>query len=159
MENVKEEKKLNWWTRKTTGGKVAFILSAILTLISVFAFVVLMDLRTFLGNEIADMVYGEGVTNGWHRIGIAMVNSTGSWIMTAVIIFITIVFIFISNDCFTYSFSCQIHHNHRCYLFHSRRMGCRCCWHYRWCWSAHSHHRFRLSKPYPRCCLWYFYCF
>ena len=97
MENVKEEKKLNWWTRKTTGGKVAFILSAILALISVFAFVVLMDLRTFLGNEIADMVYGEGVTNGWHRIGIAMVNSTGSWIMTAVIIFITIVFIFISN--------------------------------------------------------------
>ena len=92
-----KEKKLNWWTRKSLFGKICFIFAAILACVSIFAVIVIADLRPFLGNEIADAVYGVGVPNGWVAMGRAMMASTISWILTGIIVFITFLFIFICN--------------------------------------------------------------
>lgn len=97
MENGTEIKKQNWWKVKSLTGKISFVIAVILALISTFAIFVIADLRLFLGNEVADVVYGEGVPNGWVAAGRAMANSVTSWILTAIIIFVTFVFIFICN--------------------------------------------------------------
>ena len=97
MENSVKEKKQNWWTVKTAKNKVSFIIAVIIALLSIFAFIVLMDMRRFLGNEIADMVYGSEISSGWIAVGRKMKSSVSSWVLTLVIIFITFLFIFVSN--------------------------------------------------------------
>ena len=97
MENEVKEKKQNWWTRKSTAGKVAFIIAAILALFSIFALIIVMDLRRYVGEDIGDLVYGPGISSGWEKFGISIANSTASWIVTALIIFITFLFIFVCN--------------------------------------------------------------
>jgi len=92
-----EEKRKNWWTRKSLSGKVGFIIAAILAALSIFAFIVAMDLRTYLPKEICDLVYGEDVPNGWVRMGIAMANNVSAWILTAIIAFLTFLVIFVSG--------------------------------------------------------------
>ena len=97
MENEVKEKKQNWWTRKSTAGKVAFIIAAILALFSIFALIIVMDLRRYVGEDSGDLVYGPGISSGWEKFGISIANSTASWILTALIIFITFLFIFVCN--------------------------------------------------------------
>lgn len=94
-----EEKmtKKSWWRRKSVSAKVGFIIAAILAVFCVFAFIIIMDLRRYVGNEIGDLVYGVGISTGWQRFGIALGNSVSSWILTAVIIFLTFLVIFVSN--------------------------------------------------------------
>ena len=91
------EKKQNWWTRKKSSAKVGFIIAAILAFASIFAFIVAMDLRRYLGNEIGDYVYGENVWTGWHKLGISLTTSVGSWIFTGIIVFLTFLVIFVCN--------------------------------------------------------------
>ena len=97
MENEKKEKKQNWWTRKKTSAKVGFIIACILALVSIFAIVIIMDLRRFADDEIADMVYGPEVSSGWAKMGQSMVAGIPAWIITAIIVFFTILFIFVVN--------------------------------------------------------------
>ena len=95
MSNV--EKKQNWWTRKKTSSKVLFIIGCILLIGFIAMFIVAMDLRTFLGDEIGDMVYGEGVLNGWVRLGQNLLFSIPSWVMTFIIVFAAFIIIFIGS--------------------------------------------------------------
>lgn len=95
-EEVKEVKQ-GWWKRKSISAKVGFIIALILAAICIFAFIVIMDMRRYVGDEIADLVYGPGVSTGWERFGIALTNSVGSWILTALIIFLTFLVIFVCN--------------------------------------------------------------
>lgn len=97
MEKETKVKKQNWWTVKSLTGKVSFIIAVILALVCIFAFIVIADLRLFLGNEVADIVYGKDVPNGWVAAGRAMASSVTSWILTAIIGFVTFIFIFICN--------------------------------------------------------------
>lgn len=97
MSEAVKEKKKNWWTRKTTFGKICFILAVIIALFAILAFIVVMDLRPFVGDEVADAVYGEGVVNGWAAMGRAMASSVTSWILTLVIVLFTFIIIFICN--------------------------------------------------------------
>lgn len=95
-EEVKEVKQ-GWWKRKSISAKVGFIIALILAAICIFAFIVIMDMRRYVGDEIADLVYGPGVSTGWERFGIALTSSVGSWILTALIIFLTFLIIFVCN--------------------------------------------------------------
>lgn len=95
-EEVKEVKQ-GWWKRKSISAKVGFIIALILAAICIFAFIVIMDMRRYVGDEIADLVYGPGVSTGWERFGIALTSSVGSWILTALIIFLTFLVIFVCN--------------------------------------------------------------
>ena len=97
MSKSERANKENWWTVKSTKNKISFIIAVIIALLSIFAFVVLMDMRRFLGSEIADMVYGKEISSGWIAVGRKMKSSVASWVLTLVIIFITFLFIFVSN--------------------------------------------------------------
>ena len=97
MAEETKEIKRGWWSRKSISAKVGFIIALILAAICIFAFIVIMDIRRYIGNEIADLVYGPGVSTGWERFGIALTNSVGSWILTALIIFLTFLVIFVCN--------------------------------------------------------------
>ena len=97
MENTKVERKKNWWTRKTVAGKVTFIIAAIIAFFALIMFIGLMDLRRYGNDELADMIYGPGVSSGWAIMGRAMINSVGSWIITFMIIVSTFIVIFVCN--------------------------------------------------------------
>lgn len=92
-----EIKKGNWWTRKTTFQKVAFILAVIIFLASVCFFIMLMDAPTFFGQEFHNAIFGSKYKNGWQYVGQLMINGSMNWLVTLVIFFLTFIFIFISN--------------------------------------------------------------
>ena len=92
-----EVKKSNWWSRKTTFQKVLFIIAAI---IFVGAFVLLflvMDGRRVFGDDFANRLFGEGVPNGYVRLWNNMINSSISWLVTAIVIVVSFVLIFLGN--------------------------------------------------------------
>lgn len=97
MENQPKEKKLNWWTRKTTAGKVSFIIAAIITLFAIMIFITMMDLRRFANDDLANQVYGPDISSGWAIVGRAMVNSVGSWLATLFVLVLMFVVIFVTN--------------------------------------------------------------
>lgn len=92
-----EIKKGNWWSRKTTYQKVTFILGCILFACSIVAFILFMDARRFFGNEIANSIYGEGVSTGWSILGKAIANASLTWVFSAIVIFTAIILIFVCN--------------------------------------------------------------
>lgn len=94
---MKEVSKKNWWSRKTTGQKVMFIIAVILFLACLALMLLLMNLREVGQNELADIIYGKDVKNGWIRVGQQIAASTITWVLTIVIVFISFVLIFVSN--------------------------------------------------------------
>ena len=92
-----EVKKGNWWQRKTTGQKVSFIIGAIIFICSLVGFIVFMSAREIFGDEIGDRLFGEGVPNGWIKLGEALIDGTAKWIISLIIIFMGIVIIFIAT--------------------------------------------------------------
>ena len=92
-----EVKKGNWWTRKTTGQKVSFIIGAIIFLISLAGFFIYMNARQIFGDEMGDLLFGEGVSSGWERVGIAIINGSAKLAISLILIFMAIVFIFIAT--------------------------------------------------------------
>lgn len=94
---MKEVSQKNWWKRKTVGQKVMFIIAVILFLICSALMLILMNLRETGQNELADIIYGKDVANGWIRVGQELASSTISWVLTVVIIFISFILIFVSN--------------------------------------------------------------
>ena len=92
-----EVKKGNWWQRKTTGQKVSFIIGAIIFLCSLAGFIVFMSAREIFGDEIGDRLFGEGVPNGWVKLGEALIDGTAKWIISLIIVFMGIVIIFIAT--------------------------------------------------------------
>ena len=92
-----EVKKGNWWQRKTTGQKVSFIISVFIFLCSLAGFIIFMNARELFGDEIGDRLFGEGVANGWIKLGEALIDGTAKWIISLIIVFMTIVVIFIAT--------------------------------------------------------------
>ena len=92
-----EVKKGNWWSRKTTGQKVAFIIGAILLAFFIATFLFLMNARAYIGDELADAIYGKDVPNGWVAVGHAIVNGSINWLVSLFIIIGCIIVIFVSN--------------------------------------------------------------
>lgn len=93
----KKIKKDGWWSRKKISQKVMFCISMLLLALSVFTIVVLMDIRRFFNDELADAVYGEGISSGWAAIGHAMSSSVINWILTAIVVFVGICVVFVFN--------------------------------------------------------------
>ena len=92
-----EVKKGNWWTRKTTGQKVSFIIGAIIFLISLVGFFIYMNARQIFGDEMGDLLFGEGVSSGWEHVFNALVNGSAKLAISMILIFMAIVFIFIAT--------------------------------------------------------------
>ena len=92
-----EVKKGNWWQRKTTGQKVAFIIGFIIFLMALAGFFIFMSARDIFGDEMGDQLFGEGVPNGWIQLGKALADGTAKWIISSILVFMAIVFIFIAT--------------------------------------------------------------
>ena len=92
-----EVKKGNWWTRKTTGQKVSFIIGTIIFLISLVGFFIYMNARQIFGDEMGDLLFGEGVSSGWEHVFNAIVNGSAKLAISMILIFMAIVFIFIAT--------------------------------------------------------------
>ena len=92
-----EVKKGNWWKRKTLTQKVLFIIGAIIFLFSLAAFIIFMNCRQILGDEIGDAIFGVGVSNGWVLVGRAMASSSLNWFISLIVVFLSFIFIFVAN--------------------------------------------------------------
>lgn len=86
-----------WWNSKKTSQKVGFFISVILTICSLFILFMLLDLRLFGLNDLADKIYGSDVNSGWESIGNALVSSQVNWVLSILTVFVTFIFIFVSN--------------------------------------------------------------
>lgn len=95
--NENQVTKQGWWERKKTRQKVGFIISMTLLLCSLFAIFFLADLRLFGLDELADSFYGADNYSGWDSIGKALATSKLNWVFTALTIFLTFIFVFVSN--------------------------------------------------------------
>ena len=92
-----EVKKGNWWQRKTTGQKVCFIIGVIIFLMSLAGFIIFMSARQVFGDEMGDLLFGEGVESGWSQLGTVLVEGSAKWAISLILIFMAIVFIFIAT--------------------------------------------------------------
>ena len=92
-----EVKKGNWWQRKTTGQKVCFIIGVIIFLMSLAGFIIFMSARQVFGDEMGDLLFGEGVESGWAQLGTVLVEGSAKWAISLILIFMAIVFIFIAT--------------------------------------------------------------
>ena len=92
-----EVKKGNWWKRKTASQKVAFVIGALILAISVVVFFLLMDARRVFGDEFADQVLGVGIQSGWEALLGTLIAGSASWILSLIVVFLTITIIFIGN--------------------------------------------------------------
>ena len=92
-----EVKKGNWWQRKTTGQKVCFIIGVIIFLMSLAGFIIFMSARQVFGDEMGDLLFGEGVESGWAQLGAVLVEGSAKWAISLILIFMAIVFIFIAT--------------------------------------------------------------
>ena len=86
-----------WWKNKTTKGKVSFVISQILVVVSILALLGLLFCRQLFGNEVGDAILGEGVENGFIAISNAFVYSGNKLIVSFITIFVTIIITCIFN--------------------------------------------------------------
>ena len=92
-----EVKKSNWWSRKTTFQKVLFIIAAIIFVGALVLLFLVMDGRRVFGDDFANRLFGEGVPNGYVHLWNNMINSSISWLVTAIVIVVSFVLIFLGN--------------------------------------------------------------
>ena len=83
----------SWWKRKTKWQKTSFIISMVLLGLSLAFLVTLLFVRQIYGNELADLLYGEGVSNGFAAL--TNVIKSSNFGMRMLLTFITIVASFI----------------------------------------------------------------
>ena len=92
-----EVKKSNWRSRKTTFQKVLFIIAAIIFVGALVLLFLVMDGRRVFGDDFANRLFGEGVPNGYVHLWNNMINSSISWLVTAIVIVVSFVLIFLGN--------------------------------------------------------------
>ncbi len=85
----------NWWLGKSKKQKTTFIITQLLTILSIVALFLLAFCRQIFGNDVGDAILGEGVLNGFTAIGKGFVYSSSKLIITFVTIFLTIVITYI----------------------------------------------------------------
>lgn len=87
----------NWWKGKTTKGKVTFIISQILVVISILALIGLIFCRQLFGDEVGDAILGENIENGFEAISKGFLYSSNNILISFITIFITIIVTYIFN--------------------------------------------------------------
>ena len=94
---MKEKKKETWWGSKTTLQKSTFVISIIsfLVLIALFFFAVYS--RVLFGDEVGDIVLGEGIENGWVWLANMATATTAIWVGTFVVIIVAFAIVFVAN--------------------------------------------------------------
>ena len=92
-----EKKDQSWWKRKTKWQKTSFVLSLVILGLSLAFLVTLLFARSIYGNEVADALYGEGVSNGFIAIGHLIKSSRFVFklFMTLIIVVITFIVSFV----------------------------------------------------------------
>ena len=95
MDEKKE--RFGWWKRKTTIGKVCFIISMIILIAALIAFFLFMDCRKVFGNEFANAWIGEEAESGWQVMAISMGSGAKKWGITFAVLIGSIIFIFLGN--------------------------------------------------------------
>lgn len=95
-EELKETKiKQGWWNKKSGKAKAFFIISIILLVISIAFLVSLLFARQIYGNEIGDLILGEGVENGFVKIAMAFQDGGAKILSTLVVAVLTFILTFI----------------------------------------------------------------
>ena len=92
-----EVKKSNWWSRKTTGQKVSFIIGAVIFVLSVVGFIVFMDARRVFGDDVGNSLFGQDVPNGWVQLGHILADGSKKWGISLIMVFMAITVIFIAT--------------------------------------------------------------
>ena len=95
---MQEVRKDNWWKRKTLSQKVSFIIGAIIFVVSLTGFIIFMDARHIFNDDaLGDTLFGEGVANGWVRLGQELVNGSAKWLISLIIVFMAITIVFLAT--------------------------------------------------------------
>lgn len=84
----------SWWKRKTKWQKISFIISMVLLALSLAFLISLLFVRQIYGNELGDLLYGEGVKSGFSAL--TNVIKSSNFGMRMLLTFITIVSSFIA---------------------------------------------------------------
>ncbi len=87
----------SWWGRKTGGQKVSFIISMVMLFFSILILIGLCFSRQIFGDEVGDLVLGEGIPNGFVAFGASFKNNARSWMSTIVIIVLGFLIAFLLN--------------------------------------------------------------
>ena len=64
---------------------------------SLAGFIIFMSARQVFGDEMGDLLFGEGVESGWAQLGTVLVEGSAKWAISLILIFMAIVFIFIAT--------------------------------------------------------------
>ena len=95
-EELKETKiKQGWWNKKSGKAKAFFIISIILLVLSIGFLVSLLFARQIYGNEIGDLILGEGVENGFVKIAMAFQDGGKKILSTLVVAVLTFIITFV----------------------------------------------------------------
>lgn len=92
-----EEKKQNWWTRKTKWGKTSFILSVAVTLLAVAGLIIIAFSRQIFGDEAGDKILGKDIPNGFYLMWQGMIKNSLAWVGTLFTIVLCFVLVFVIN--------------------------------------------------------------
>ena len=87
----------SWWGRKTGGQKASFIISMVMLFFSILILIGLCFSRQIFGDEVGDLVLGEGIPNGFVAFGASFKNNARSWMSTIVIIVLGFLIAFLLN--------------------------------------------------------------
>ena len=91
------EVKTGWWRQKTKKEKVLFVFFILFVAIVITGGLGIVYIRQIFGDEIGDAVLGEGVQNGWHLLYVFSVKNAKTFLLSLVIIFVTIIFFVVSK--------------------------------------------------------------
>lgn len=97
LTNVPEttEVRKGWWSKKEKKDKKSFIIMIIFVLLLVAALFTLVYCRQLFGDEVADLLLGVGVPNGWHMIAIYFTANALTLAISIIIVLTTFVIYYV----------------------------------------------------------------
>ncbi len=97
LTNIPEstEVRKGWWSKKDKKDKKSFVLMIIFVLLLVAALFTLVYCRQLFGDEVADLLIGVGVPNGWHMIGIYFTANALTLVISIIVILTTFVIYYV----------------------------------------------------------------
>lgn len=91
------KEKNNWWAKKNAKQKTSFIIAQMLLVISILAIFALIFCRQLFGDELGDLILGEGITNGFEAMSNGIKYSGGKITISLVTVFITFIIVYVFN--------------------------------------------------------------
>lgn len=92
---MKEKK--SWWQSKSTSQKASFIAAQVLLVLSILSLFGLIFCRQIFGDELGDLILGEGVENGFVTMANGVRYSGGKITISFITVFVTFIIVYIFN--------------------------------------------------------------